>query len=267
MAHLLIPTDFSDVALQATSYALRLFDPRTDRFTLVHAYMDAGAANNVWPSVEQELYNASADGMDAFLERVRRLKEAEGVNIGNEVVFGAIGSVLADIHKEDPADLVVMGTKGVTGVPLFTSNAAHVAKISRVPVLVVPDGVGTVPVRRILLADDRQEHGDGALRMLVRLAQHQGAEVIVAHVQATGERSEEALPSSYEEALAQVGHRSIQASGDDPVESLLDLAEREQADLLAVLHRHTPFLDTLFHRSVSKQLAMHSPRPLLVLED
>ena len=37
-------------------------------------------------------------------------------------------------------------------------------------------------------------------------------------------------------------------------------------DLVAVLHRHTGFLDGLFHGSVAKRLALQARIPLLVLE-
>ena len=44
------------------------------------------------------------------------------------------------------------------------------------------------------------------------------------------------------------------------------VAERDAMDLVAVLHRHTGFLDGLFHGSVAKRLALQTPIPLLVLE-
>ncbi|MBS1581956.1 MAG: universal stress protein [Bacteroidetes bacterium] len=267
MAHLLVPTDFSEAALNAAAYALRTFDAAADRFTLVHAYLDATPGNTVWPGASQELYQASMDGMAVFKKRVRALKGAAEADIREVVLFGPIGGVLADVQREEAVDLVVMGTKGASGVPLFSSNAAHIAKTSRVPVLVVPEGAGAAPIRRILLADDREEHSEGALRTLVHLAQRQEAEVVVAHVGLEEERGARMGISSFSEALARVRHRMVHVIGEDPVEALLELAVREEVDLLAVLHRHTTFVDALFHRSTTKQLALRSPTPVLVLED
>ncbi|HMC96097.1 MAG TPA: universal stress protein, partial [Flavobacteriales bacterium] len=38
MAHVLLPTDFSDNALNAALYALRLFGDEGNTFTVVHSY-------------------------------------------------------------------------------------------------------------------------------------------------------------------------------------------------------------------------------------
>jgi len=45
------------------------------------------------------------------------------------------------------------------------------------------------------------------------------------------------------------------------------LAEKEGADMIAVLHRHTGFMEGLFHRSTAKRLALYTDTPLLVMPE
>jgi nucleotide-binding universal stress UspA family protein len=70
----------------------------------------------------------------------------------------------------------------------------------------------------------------------------------------------------YDELLADVPYTVMELGDDDVAQALSDTAERQHMDLVAVLHRHRSLLDGLFHASVTKQLALHSSIPLLVLE-
>lgn len=63
-----------------------------------------------------------------------------------------------------------------------------------------------------------------------------------------------------------VKYRYVDGAGDDVAPALSVVAERENTDPVAVLHRHTGLLESLFHSSVTKELAMHGRTPLLVLE-
>ncbi len=55
-------------------------------------------------------------------------------------------------------------------------------------------------------------------------------------------------------------------AGDDVALALSNVTERDNMDLVVVLHRHMGILEGLFHGSITKHLAMHTRIPLLVLE-
>ncbi|MEO8733573.1 MAG: hypothetical protein ABI373_04495, partial [Flavobacteriales bacterium] len=68
MAHILLPTDFSDNALHASSYAAHLFGREDNVYTLMHAYIDMDPALNSWPGMADEIYKASMIGMSAWAD-------------------------------------------------------------------------------------------------------------------------------------------------------------------------------------------------------
>jgi nucleotide-binding universal stress UspA family protein len=68
------------------------------------------------------------------------------------------------------------------------------------------------------------------------------------------------------EAVAESGLRgeAIGAQGD-PVDAILDAAERRDADLIVVGSNHRGAIRQVFEPSVSKQVVRHADRPVLVV--
>lgn len=267
MAHLLFPTDFSSDSLNACAYAIELLGASDHTFTLVHCYMDPMPDYPVIMGMSGSLYDASVEGMAEFVKRFRALKGMANVEPATEVVYGTLSVVLVDLCSERSVDLIIMGTHGSSTDSLFGSNAAEMAKASLVPVLIVPRDARFQGLRRILLADDHTGVRAEALRPLVDLARAHQAKVMIAHVRRDdAEEPDAAVVAAYDKVLEHVDHGYIAASGDDVALALSNVAERDEVDLVAVLHRHVGFLDSLFHASVARRMALHSRIPLLVLE-
>lgn len=267
MAHILLPTDLSEHALNACAYALDTFGTKGHRYTLVHAYMDPVPGYVEVMDITSTVHAASVEGLAAFAERFRQLPGAKEALVDTQVVYGSVASGLTYLAEETGADLIVMGTQGSGATSLFGTNAGAVAKASRIPVLIVPSGTSAAGIERILFADDHVRVEPLAMSTLVELATKHAAEVLVAHVlRRNDEEPDPHVIADYERTLNDVRHRFLDIQGSDVAEALSELAERERVQLVAVLHRHVGILESLFHGSVAKRLAMHSRIPLLVLE-
>lgn len=267
MTRILLPTDFSDGSLNACAYALDLFGSVGTTFTLVHAYIDPVPGYAAMVDMSSTLYAASVEGLAHFAERFRGLKGGADALVTTEVAFGLLSQALNTVCKEKGIDVIVMGTQGATGGDLFGSSAGAVAKSSTVPVLVVPKDARYKALRHILLADDHSRVEPLAMRMLIQLARRDAADITIAHVL----RNENDAPdpqvlADYDQAFQEVAHTYASAAGDDVALALSNMAERDSMDLVAVLHRHTGLLNSLFHASVAKHLAMHTRIPVLVLQ-
>ena len=267
MTRILLPTDFSDGSLNACAYALDLFGSAGTTFTLVHSYVDPVPGYAAMVDMSSTLYAASVEGLAHFAERFRGLKGGAEAVVTTEVAFGLLSPALNNVCKEKGIDVIVMGTQGATGGTLFGSSAGAVAKTSTVPVLIVPKDARFKGLRHILLADDHLRVEPLAMRVLVQWAHREAAHITIAHVQ----RDQQEAPdprvlADYDEVFAKVAHTYDAAAGDDVALALSNMAERDDMDLVAVLHRHTGFLNGLFHGSVAKHLAMHTRIPVLVLE-
>lgn len=268
MDHILIPTDLSQHSLDACAYALDLFGTTGTRYTLVHAYMDPLPGYAGLVEMSSVLHSSSVEGLVRFTERVRALKGGADAVLGTQVVHGPLASSLMPLCKQRNVTMIVMGTRGASnGGRLFGSNAGDLARSSDIPVLVVPEGARYKPFRKILFADDHVRVEPLAMRPMITLAQRTGASILVAHVlRNEAEEPDARVVADLEETLAHVPHSYVDASGRDVAMALSEVAGREGVEAVAVLHRHLGMLDSLFHGSVARQLAMHSHIPLLVLQ-
>lgn len=267
MAKIILSTDYSEHSLHASRYALKLFGTAGNIYRLTHAYLSSDDGFSEWPTVGTELYSLATIGMAEWSKRLEAVPEAQGADLVKDVIYGPLPAMLNEVVREHDVDLVVMGTQGASGGSVFGSNAAAVVKHSHVPVLVVPARTVDRPVKRILFADDGQGVEESSLRMLMEIASRERAEVLLAHVLENEDESpQEKVVAAYEELFADLPHRFITTQGKDVAAALDLLAEREQADMLVVLHRHAGFIDSLFHVSTAKRLALHSLLPLMVLQ-
>lgn len=267
MVHILLPTDFSDNSLHAAMYGARLLGTQEVTYTLVHTYLDADPTVTSWAGMAESLYKAAVDGMKDWEGRIRASELFEGATVNTEVLYGPLTNMLNELGKEKKADLIVMGTEGHSGAGIMGSNAGATVKHSKIPVLVVPNRAELRPVTRILYADDQKGVEVAGTRMLLHIALRSMSEIVLAHVlQDPDDLPDPEIVGMYGELLQAVPHRFIAGEGKDVAGVLDFLAEKEGADMIAVLHRHTGFFESLFRTSTAKRLALHTNLPLLVLQ-
>ena len=267
MAHILLPTDFGHHALNACAYALDLYGSEGHVYTLAHTYVDPLPGYAQVVEMSSAYYTTSVEDLAHFAERFRGLPGGADAQVYTVVEYGPMTAALQVLCERKQVDVIVMGTQGVSGLHLFGSNAAAMAKASPVPVLIVPKDAQFTGLRHILLADDLRSAEPTAMAFLVELARRTGAQFTLAHVARTDdERPDPWSLAEMDDLLGEVPYTYTEVRDDDVAQAVSTLAERQQMDLVAVLHRHTGFLDGLFHASVAKQLALHSRIPLLVLE-
>jgi nucleotide-binding universal stress UspA family protein len=145
--HLLIAYDGSDQAGEALDFAAKIFAARTPATvlfawepTLVYA-ATLGMPGAAIPAEAPERDEAAATRLaEAGAQRARTLGlDAEG---RAEEVSDSAWRTIVDVAERDHADLIVMGTRGLSGLKslLLGSVSHHVAQHALCPVLIVPDG-------------------------------------------------------------------------------------------------------------------------------
>lgn len=265
MSTILLSTDFSTHALNACAFDL--FGVGGNTFLLVHTYVDVLPGYDALVDMTSVQYAAGVEGMAGFMERIRGTERVKDAVLVSTVVAGPLVSALGELCRSRAVDAIAMGTHGATGLALIGSNASAVVRGSRVPVLVVPRDARYAGLRTLLIADDQRPKDAGGMALVTRLAQREHARIAMAHV--LGPDSGEAGPGvsrSAEELFPGSEVTHVEASGTDVARTISNLAERIQADLVVVQHRHLGLLQGLFYTSTAAQLALHTRIPLLVLE-
>lgn len=266
MAHILLPTDLGEQSMKATVLAVDLFGAAGNTYTLVHAFTAIGLADPMVPSMLPDIQKVHDEGLEAYEQRLRAKCDLSGAEVRRIVAFGPLPGTVDEVAKEQDIDLVVMASTGGNS-SLFGSNATGVIRGARVPVLEIPPEARSLTFRKVLFADDRSAIEPHALDILSAIVRLTGAEIVIAHV-ATGRPAREQIDNSalFERAFSGLPHRGIMVENDDVEEALFDIAGREQADLIALLHRHSGLWEGLLRPSTTKAVALHSTIPVLALE-
>jgi nucleotide-binding universal stress UspA family protein len=272
-ATILVPLDGSELSAGVLKHVERLLGPDGHDVILLTVVAPAADA-------------PAAPGRDAavgHLATVRGRLEQLGARVTTEVREGEpAAEILRAVEEHRPA-LVAMSSHGRSGVLRWIrgSVAERVLRTCRTPLLLVtpPGQASAGAFRRILVPLDGSERSAGILDHVVPLARRHGAEVLVLRVEWEGLNrptlvralSPERVAESLKPALARlaaegVAARAIVAQGDVASE-LLDAADREDVDLLAMTTHGRTGLERLVDGSVAEKVLRHCKRPLLVVRN
>ena len=128
MKVILAPVDFSDASANSVLFAAELCKRSSARLIIVHIMRkDEGE-----DEIKNKLKSAESDLKKTF---------GSGLNCDSFLAHGELISSLEKILAVQQPDLIVMGTKGASGLKkiLIGSNTVNVISKTKLPVLVIPE--------------------------------------------------------------------------------------------------------------------------------
>jgi universal stress protein A len=143
MDTILVPTDFSEDAKRALEMATGLAQTFGSRIVLLHTYhinLPLSPPGFVAPVILPEGFYVECRNQATFeVERLAKEAAAQGLEVTGVAVEGAPWTAVMDQVKALPADLIVMGTRGLTGIKhvALGSTAERVVRMATCPVLTV----------------------------------------------------------------------------------------------------------------------------------
>lgn len=151
--HILVPVDGSTASLNALDEAIRLASESHASLCLLHVLEASlyGTGYEAYALYSPNLVTHLLAGGESILKEAKHRAERAGCSVQTRLIDGIALSltsvVLAEVARQ-PVDLVVIGTHGRQGVGrlVFGSEAEQIARVSPVPVLLVP--LLAVPAQR-----------------------------------------------------------------------------------------------------------------------
>jgi nucleotide-binding universal stress UspA family protein len=139
---ILVPTDFSDDAQVALDSARDLAKRFGAKIVIIHAYhvdlpiVSSMAGGYALPTDFYERLHAQAV---TRVDELAKQLAAEGIDAKGIAVADAAANAIIDQAESLPADLIVMGTRGNTGIKhvVLGSVAERVVRTATCPVLTV----------------------------------------------------------------------------------------------------------------------------------
>jgi nucleotide-binding universal stress UspA family protein len=204
----------------------------------------------------------------AQIEELKEKYQSEAFTFSAKIKIGnAFKNISESINEENP-DLVVMGSKGVSGMEevLVGSNTEKVVRTSSCPVITIKSAVNLANLKKIVFASDFKEDNDEVAARIKRLQGLFDAQLYFVVVNTPGnfESSRDsikrinAFANKYEfnDVTAEIYNSDSEESG------IIEFAEDVNADLIAMAtHGRTGFLH-LITGSIAEDVVNHSQRPV-----
>lgn len=263
--NVLLPTDFSDNALLAAEFAFAIAEASQGKVTVLHAYDLPYADRSMTTSLLDVMKQNAESNMEEYREKLKDYKAP----FETSVVLGNPIRLIKEMSQEASIDIVVMGTKGASGLEeiLIGSNAASVVQNSQKPVLIVPPDAHWQKPEKMIFANDFSLKGqEEALRELRQFADLFDTKIDVVHVQREG-----GSDTGSRDLLAQeLGERIVEFTvlrKDNIEDAITQEADKENAQMISAISKKYGFFERLFRRSITAKLAYHTHIPLLVLHE
>jgi len=271
METILIATDFSSAARNATRYGFALSKALNAKVILFTAYQLPSThpesmvylpANDLEKSSYQQLAT-EAETFDSHAT----------VALETQCRQGPVGDAIMSVAAENKISYIVIGMKR-TGKELrkyFGSTVTSLTKKSSIPLIVVPQEAGySVPKTIAFASDFNDETNIHILEPLKKIAVIFNSAVSVVRVikKSMNEATERLMKSEKLDWFLACLNHSFEYLKDDNVAKALNNFVKEHAiDLVAVIPHEHSLTERIFNRSVTKDLIFHTHVPLLILPE
>lgn len=274
MNKILVPTDFSDTAENAVNYAVNMANHFSANLILLHVNQipvntpEFGIAAYNFSEIKKYSY-------DTLNEMAIKIKK-DYPKISEIECFSEIGEssdLIAEFSKEQLVDMVVMGNSGHGSKlkkNILGSTSVAVAKKIEVPLMIVPPNVKYKKITNMAYACvyDEQIEVSSSLIKVRSLSKEFDSLLSVLHVIPENHRinEKEANIDIYvENKLATIEHRTYILTDNDVSQGILDFINNHDVDAIVVEPQKHSLFHSIFHSSVTNELAFFSPVPMLTI--
>jgi nucleotide-binding universal stress UspA family protein len=290
---IVVATDFSPTASAALQWAIELAKAHKARIVVVHALAPpippAASPDFITlpPDFHEQYREAALRKLATHVEQVR----AQGIEAASDLDIGPASPLVLELATKHGADLIVVGTRGLTGFRhlVLGSTAERLVQNAPVPLLTVHPGDADKHrrVRTILVPTDFSHDATLAIRTAARVlgTEDREAKVILVHayhlpVEFTALGAVPVAPRLFADAAEQARERLEQdakplrslgirvetmAQEGYPPLVIEEAARSTNADLVAMGTHGRSGLRHLLLGSTAERVVQHAPCPVLTI--
>lgn len=275
---ILVPTDFSPIAANAFQYAVwfaQKYNAAIQLLNIVYPATESIELPSMAAQITQDRVHLSKQQLETFIEEnlaiVKQKHELPVLPVvTSDLDIGYPVSLISTYAKREHFDLIIMGTKGAHNAVEQTFGSVTTATIAKsdCPVLAIPEEIDTQKIQSVAYATDLSEGTPLHIWEASKLLHPFAPSFRVVHVQ-----SKEAVERSLD--IAKLEHffedhstldiRCYNLKNEDVLEELDEFVENRVIDLLIMYKPKRSIFDRIFHRSITRKMALNTKVPLLVL--
>lgn len=260
MRKILIPTDFSAIAVNASEYALAI--AKTLKGELVFFHADEHTDSNEHNKLIAEVNKISTENPS--------LKTSF---VATDKLFNSL--TINDLFK-DSLGLIIIGTSGESGdlsKKIFGTNTSEITEDMNCPVIAIPSDYKYTDIRKIGYASDLNNL-DKEITEVIDFSRKFNAVIEVFHVSPVfpdlGDVEKIDIQSKIEELKQKHGYSAIQyfvekTNHDNQInKGINNFLSHHNSDLLVLFHNIRSGIDRFITSSETRDVITHIKTPLLI---
>ena len=278
MKNILLPTDFSDNSWNALEYAVGLFKDVPCNFYVLHiGRLNQSSAKGNSFTIPQPRDRKIRKKLNLFFDRIELLPQNRRHHFVAIEEYGTIVDAIRKTVDDKNIDLIVMGTKGASGVKaaIIGSNTGDVITKVACNVLVVPEKATIViPPKEIVFPTDYNIfYSHTILEAISEILDISKAKLQVLNVLKSSllltpeQEKNKGYLQDYLEETFQDAHRFHDAINKNIKTAIMQHVVMGNAELVIMVAKNLNFLQNLFFDSTIEKVSFHTTVPLLVLHE
>lgn len=275
MKKILVPTDFSEFALNAAKMAAYIAKKIDARIYFMHAvnmptYSTGGGLNRDAPDITEGLFILKTIKKN-FTELFEQdfLKD---INVVSAIQYNGVYEDIVNQAKEHDIDLIVMGTHGSSGYIndyFIGSNTDKVVRLSDIPVLTLREEIKNPNFEKVVFASDFGEGVADSFRKITSFIELFDAKVELVRI-ITRDDFYFSTPmldtmDNFAKENGLTNYECHVFTAESVQIGINEFAQRTNADLVATVTYGRRGLARLFNGSVTTDIMKSSPLPVLTV--
>lgn len=276
MKRIVVPTDFSENANNAMEYAVALAQACHAEIKILNTYIPAVTHFEiVTPLIDDEV-ETSRKTAQSKLATIGQVMGGQfpHLNYNTAFVVGGLVDTLEEWARQGQVDLIVLGTKGATGLErvLFGSNATKIIESVPCAVMAIPKDCPFKAPQRIAYATDFNMAELQKIDQLITVARAFDAEIAMVHITTQEEAlvSEEMLKRYFAQKIARLTRYekiTYHLKYEENIQrGLASFIQQTNTDLIALLTHERTLFEKFYNPSLTKHMAYHTEIPLLAIK-
>ncbi|MFD1551703.1 hypothetical protein DNU06_02625 [Putridiphycobacter roseus] len=265
MKQVIVPTNFSKTAWNATMHAIEYCKILDAELVLLHAFENYPNGLNTSALSVSETMESKEDEMELLVTKLMQCKEST-IKIKALCIGGSLFEYINALNATSVSNLIVMGTQGRSGMggKFFGSNVSRLMHVTHSTILVVPSNAAFSLSNTICCAiDNGSEIKAGDLNMMEQIVQAGHQQIInIIHVLKNFKKPNKILPISQFQKIKLL-YKEIE--GDNVPTTLELYTNHHKSSLLVLVRKKRSFFENIFQESVSTSLTFKASIPILVL--
>lgn len=276
MKTILLPTDFSKNSINAIQYAIDMFQNIDCDFFLLNVQKASSFISDdimVMSSsttIYQTLISAAKKSIDNIILKIKAKHSNDKHHFHSIVDYDNLIDSINQVSKIHNVDLIVMGTKGASGLEkvIFGSNTVHVMQRCHIPVLAIPDNCKFNGLYKVLFTTNHLElYSIEELKWLKYFNALYNSELDILHIKDEKHSTHEVFSNEviFKTHFTGAIHKYITINSKDIFEIINKYIIENQIDMFAMLTTKHSFLDRLFAKHPVETFGFKIHIPFLVI--